>query len=121
MLTGKQNFCSPECFDGFQSRCDPNYNRWLVMSRDRGVCASCGLDTRALEKEIRSSNDADIVCQEIVRRGFDPDRSFWEMDHIRPVRQGGGLCEIDNLQTLCVPCHKQKTASPYRSPALALS
>lgn len=33
-----------------------------------------------------------------------------EVDHIREVVSGGGMCWIDNYQLLCVPCHKAKTA-----------
>ena len=34
---------------------------------------------------------------------------FWEADHIVPVAEGGGETSLDNFQTLCVPCHKEKT------------
>ncbi len=30
----------------------------------------------------------------------------WHADHIRPVYKGGGLCQLENLRTLCVPCHQ---------------
>lgn len=30
----------------------------------------------------------------------------WHADHIVPVYKGGGLCQIENLRTLCVPCHQ---------------
>ena len=33
----------------------------------------------------------------------------WEADHIIPVHKGGGGCTIDNFQTLCFSCHKEKT------------
>jgi len=39
---------------------------------------------------------------------------LWEMDHIRPVSEGGGLCGLDNLRTLCVPCHRDETADLAR-------
>jgi len=51
------------------------------------------------------------ILDDLVREGFDRRRSsYWDMDHIKPVEQGGGLCGLDNLQTLCQPCHKAKTA-----------
>lgn len=34
----------------------------------------------------------------------------WQADHIRPVYQGGGLCDIDNMRTLCTACHAGETA-----------
>jgi len=37
-------------------------------------------------------------------------KTFWDADHILEVVNGGGLCGIENYQTLCVPCHKAKTA-----------
>lgn len=30
----------------------------------------------------------------------------WHADHIIPVYKGGGMCQLDNLRTLCVPCHQ---------------
>ena len=37
--------------------------------------------------------------------------SLWQMDHIKPVVEGGGSCvTLDNLQSLCLRCHKQVTA-----------
>lgn len=42
---------------------------------------------------------------------YSPARSLWEMDHIKPVVEGGGGCGLDNLQTLCIPCHRAETAA----------
>jgi len=33
------------------------------------------------------------------------------VDHILPVWEGGGQCDIDNLRTLCVKCHHKVTAT----------
>ena len=35
-------------------------------------------------------------------------RDWWEADHIVARADGGG-CELANLRTLCVPCHKART------------
>lgn len=32
---------------------------------------------------------------------------FWQVDHIKPVYEGGGQCSLDNLQTLCTMCHRE--------------
>lgn len=32
---------------------------------------------------------------------------FWQVDHIKPVYEGGGQCSLDNLQTLCTVCHRE--------------
>lgn len=36
-------------------------------------------------------------------------RTLWEMDHIRPVSEGGGSCGLENLRTLCLWCHWGET------------
>jgi 5-methylcytosine-specific restriction endonuclease McrA len=38
-------------------------------------------------------------------------RSLWDADHIVPVAEGGGQCDLDNLRTLCVACHREATAA----------
>lgn len=34
----------------------------------------------------------------------------WQVDHIVPVHKGGAGVGMENLQVLCTPCHKLKTA-----------
>lgn len=33
----------------------------------------------------------------------------WDADHIVPVAEGGGECDLSNYRTLCHPCHKAVT------------
>ena len=35
----------------------------------------------------------------------------WHADHKLAVRDGGGECGVENMQTLCVVCHQQKTSA----------
>lgn len=65
---------------------DASKIRKLVFQRDLGICNKCG-----------ASN------------------AEWEADHIVPVHAGGGGCGIENFQTLCKACHKQKTRTQTRS------
>jgi hypothetical protein len=34
---------------------------------------------------------------------------FWQADHIKAVAEGGGNAGLDNLRTLCTPCHQVET------------
>jgi hypothetical protein len=78
-----------------------------VFARDRGVCALCGLDTEALRKDKRKLDWA-------ARRRFEQDwggrRNLWDADHIVPVAEGGGECDLGNMRTLCLKCHREATA-----------
>jgi hypothetical protein len=39
----------------------------------------------------------------------DARRSLWDADHILPVSEGGGECDLDNPRTLRLICHRQQT------------
>lgn len=36
-------------------------------------------------------------------------KSLWDADHILPVAEGGGECDLDNIRTLCLRCHRAAT------------
>jgi 5-methylcytosine-specific restriction endonuclease McrA len=44
------------------------------------------------------------------------EKSLWQADHIVPVSKGGGLCDLSNYRTLCLPCHKEITKKDRRKP-----
>lgn len=52
-----------------------------------------------------------VVLGWLYRRGFDGRRGgdLYEIDHIVPVVEGGGLCELSNYRLLCLPCHKEES------------
>ncbi len=109
---GRYTFCSDACVHEWRLRTDPGYLREQVFVRDRGVCAVCGADTEALRKHKRKLDYA-------ARRRFEKEwgvagqsrRSLWDADHILPVSEGGGECDLSNLRTLCLRCHRQATAA----------
>jgi 5-methylcytosine-specific restriction endonuclease McrA len=37
-------------------------------------------------------------------------KSLWDAHHIVPVAEGGGECDLSNLRTLCLKCHRSYTA-----------
>lgn len=94
----------PACVDAYNAS-DPREARRRVRRRDRGVCAGCGLDTYALKRRLRGRGSH----RKLRELGFKPRKSLWELDHVVPLIDGGGH-ELRNLQTLCTPCHKRKTA-----------
>lgn len=104
-------YCSRACRDEVYIQLDPGFARQKVGRRDSGVCSMCGCDTKKLERILRRVRWA---VREPVKRelGFDSRMHYWEMDHIIPVIEGGGLCGLDNLRTLCLPCHKSRKAKP---------
>lgn len=78
----------PGCLELYFLATDPGQVRAIVRRRDHGACAKCGSDTDWQ----------------------------WEADHILPLIDGGGF-GLDNLQTLCLPCHRAKTAREARERA----
>jgi len=36
-------------------------------------------------------------------------KSLWDADHIQPVAEGGGECDLENIRTLCLRCHRTVT------------
>ena len=36
-------------------------------------------------------------------------KTLWEADHILPVAEGGGECDLENIRTLCLICHRKQT------------
>jgi 5-methylcytosine-specific restriction endonuclease McrA len=73
-----------ECVEQYKLIYWPANTSKAVRRRDKGKCAKCG------------AKDGD-----------------WQVDHIKPLVEAQGRVEywlLDNLQTLCTECHKEKTA-----------
>lgn len=110
----KRSWCSAECIHEHRITTDRRYARSCMEKRDRGVCAKCGEDCVALRRKVNSiipeSARAAMFAGLPAHRLQDDSLSLWDMDHTRPVAGGGGACGLDNLRTLCLPCHGRKTA-----------
>ena len=104
---GRYTFCSAACVHEWKLRTDPGYLREQVFARDRGVCALCGIDTEALRKNKRK---LDYVARKQFEKDWGFRRNLWDADHILPVCQGGGECDLTNMRTLCLKCHREATA-----------
>jgi 5-methylcytosine-specific restriction enzyme A len=105
-------FCSDYCVNEWRLRTDPGYLREQVLARDRGVCALCGIDTRAAFAQIRRSRGT-ARLKTLARWGLKKltRNSLWDADHILPVAEGGGECDLENIRTLCLICHARETAA----------
>lgn len=126
-------WCSGDCDQNAKERTYSSWARSALEGRENGVCQECGLDTTELHHELRLlqsavkwdkklSEQAKSLHMNVLRTivmsmkkcGFNADprwgtwTTLWHMDHITEHASGGTL-EPENLQTLCVPCHKKKT------------
>ena len=105
-------FCSDYCVHEWKLRSQPAYLRQQVFLRDRGICAHCRIDTMRELRRLRRSRGENrrrlLTHWGMLKRMR---RSLWDADHIIPVVEGGGECDLENLRTLCLRCHKQATQS----------
>lgn len=108
----RRTFCSDYCVHQWRLRTNPGYLRDQVFARDRGRCAVCQIDSvgayAALKRArgpVRAAGLRLYGMKSIASR-----RSLWDADHILPVAEGGGQCDLDNIRTLCLLCHREATA-----------
>jgi 5-methylcytosine-specific restriction protein A len=112
LATRRRTFCSDYCVHQWRLRSDPGYLRDQVFARDRGRCAVCEADTLAIFAALKRARG--LAREEGLRvygmQSIKSRRSLWDADHILPVAEGGGQCDLDNLRTLCLLCHREETA-----------
>jgi 5-methylcytosine-specific restriction protein A len=112
----RRTFCSDYCVHQWRLRTDPGYLRDQVFARDRGICAACQADTLAIYNALKRARGAARLAGLSLygMKSIAARRSLWDADHIRPVAEGGGQCDLDNLRTLCLPCHREATTELHR-------
>ena len=127
----RRTFCSADCIHQWRLRTRPSYAKACVFKRDRGVCAVCRVDTKLLAAELWAEGlESGRAHQQrlLVLHGISRNRkvwarklggNLWDLDHVIPVALGGGECAEDNYQTLCIPCHRLKTAQQARDRRIA--
>ena len=99
------NWCSQECIDLHGQATTRSYWAHTVYKRDRGICQVCGVEIKTL---------SDIPTGGFYRHPVRP----WAADHIIPIAVGGPNT-LENQRLLCVPCHKDVTATWHREKAEA--
>jgi 5-methylcytosine-specific restriction protein A len=129
---GRRAYCSDQCQIEVDVRTSANALRRHVHDRDKGICAACGIDTDLLRRVLGyAALSASSSEQYGTRRlyphfvmrwhapevwsfanvlGFDLHRHLWEADHVVELSDGGSG-GLNNAQTLCIVCHKSKTAT----------
>src|ERR1700761_5260048 len=107
----RYTFCSEFCVHEWKLRTQPGYLRDQIFKRDKGICAQCRIDTRREHRRLkrtRGERRLALMAHWGVRPGTR--KSLWDADHILPVKEGGGECDLNNIRTLCLRCHRTVTA-----------
>jgi 5-methylcytosine-specific restriction protein A len=107
---GRLTFCSEWCVEQWRLRSDMSYLRERTLQRDRGVCGQCGVDTISEWSHIRRQRGS-ARTRALAKWGLRSitRKSLWDADHIVPVVEGGGGCDLENIRTLCLICHRKAT------------
>ena len=51
---GRLTFCSDKCVDDWKMLSDPQHVRGLVLNRDHGICAVCGVDADSARRDVNN-------------------------------------------------------------------
>jgi 5-methylcytosine-specific restriction protein A len=112
VVKGRRTFCSDSCVHEWKLRTNPGYLRERVFERDKGVCAQCGVNTVTVRQDMRKLDFAarrKLLKDWGLREGSR--KSMWDADHTVPVAEGGGQCDLSNMRTLCLRCHRAATSA----------
>lgn len=107
---GRYTFCSEYCVHEWKLRTQPAYLREQVFLRDKGRCAVCHVDTLVAGRRLRASRGSNrraLLAYWGLKTRIR--RTLWDADHILPVAEGGGECDLQNIRTLCLRCHREAT------------
>ena len=126
-------FCSGSCRLSYFIKRNGALLRRQVFQLERGVCRSCRLDCTELCLRLQALDDAEarkaLIIDMAPHFGLVPsaldalaecptEGHAWHADHIVPVHRRGGECGLENMQTLCVVCHRNKTREEAEERAL---
>ncbi len=100
-------FCSDQCAHEWKIRHDPHYAKAAYIVAYGDLCVGC---KRSEATSRHHYNQAyHLLHSQGLLHLLDHFPEF-QLDHIRPVADGGGECGLDNFRLLCQACHKPVTA-----------
>jgi hypothetical protein len=126
-ISAESVYCSQDCAEEGRLRRGGMYAsvriRSAVFALEGGKCSLCKINAHALFDQIRALQPAERLNKLLAVNWKLPKSSkamenilnnpkegdFWQADHIHAVSEGGGACGLDNLRTLCTPCHLIET------------
>ena len=120
-------YCSQKCVDEGRLKRGGMFSssrvREQIFALEGGVCCRCRRNAHALYTRLfglQPSERLNVLAhanwglpksstalERLLQHPTEGD--FWQADHIVPVIEGGGGCDLGNLQTLCTPCHRIET------------
>jgi len=115
----RRSYCSNECLERFYIRYSQGHLRNRIKERDKEICFDCGSDLAMLKRFLgywETLGCAKRPCRDLVsagmkRRGFKRGGSLWDAHHVIKWVDGGDVLGLDNVITLCEPCHKKRHAN----------
>lgn len=119
----KRAWCGELCINSYLVVAGNSWGliRDQVRRRDKGICSECGCDTVKMKRiawivfkaeKLRVSRWRPNCYSDLGYRQLSGD--WWQADHII-ARKNGGKDFLDNLRTLCIPCHKARTAEQHHN------
>lgn len=100
-------FCSFHCCREFRIRRYPEVAKAEYIKAYGDQCVKC---KRSETDLYRRWETAYLALREVAMEHLLLPFPFFQMDHIRPVIDGGGECGLENYRLMCRACHGGITA-----------
>jgi len=123
---GLKKYCDEDCRRSAYMYIHPqdvSLKVWILIKRQACACAICREDfeDRIADLINRRASHAmrhtGIVAQFSSLKYFEIGHStgdIWEVDHVLPIHKGGDGIGFDNVQVVCVKCHRKKTVTDLK-------
>jgi len=123
----KSVYCNQSCAEEGRLRRGGRFAskniRTAIFALEGGQCSLCNVDAQQIYEQVLALQPSErlnkllgakwklprsaCAVQKLLNNPKEGD--FWQVDHIKAVSTGGGNCGLENLRTLCVPCHQRET------------